>query len=212
MSKQALVCWSGGRDSTLLLHNLLSEEDTIVRAISIIHEQVDDERQKEARTKIKEKLVNKFREFTSFEVTISFDEGSPGAYVDNGLIQPVLWIPTASTFLKNEEDLYVGYIRGDDVWHARYQITEIFKNIQYIMGKSGDIKFPLEPMNKADVILELSRTGLLHDTWFCQENGPIPCGKCSSCETDAMHTFILEKRGYTLDDEKGYGVTIHEQT
>jgi 7-cyano-7-deazaguanine synthase in queuosine biosynthesis len=205
--EKSLVCWSGGRDSTLVLYNLLKSREHEIRTISIIHEQIYDSKQMESRQKIKEKLVKEFGDFESINVNISINGSKDGVCIDEGgLFQPVLWISTASGFLKNNENLYLGYIAGDDVWTSIYQIKTLFSNAQEIMNKSGKIIFPLYTNNKSDVIMDLSSTGLLEDTWFCQENGPTPCGKCHSCQTNDMHMYNLKRLGYDVFTNNSEGL------
>ncbi len=189
---EALICWSGGRDSTLILHDLLALRTIKVRTITITHSQVEGEKmQKIMRTAAKKKLVAKYGDFVSDEVTI---DSSGAGIPSGGCVQPMLWIPLAALHLKAEEDLYLGYVRGDDVWHYRTQIYELFRQSQALLYKSGELVCPLEWITKKEIITELDRIDLLKSTWYCQTDRLDTCGTCASCIINEMTMDYINKK------------------
>jgi 7-cyano-7-deazaguanine synthase in queuosine biosynthesis len=100
-----------------------------------------------------------------------------------GLIQPITWIPLAASFLHEKEDLYVGYIRGDDLWHYKSQVYWIFTYLQEVCHKHGVLRLPMEWETKYDVIKKLKEVGLFKLCWTCERPSPKekPCGECVPC-------------------------------
>jgi 7-cyano-7-deazaguanine synthase in queuosine biosynthesis len=184
----SLVCWSGGCDSTLVLYDLAikaTKEDP-VRALSIVSPQFPAiEAQRHARERIKQWLKKKKVPLIDYnEVELKYDNRSDFSMeTGGGLIQPATWIPIAATFLKEKEDLYLGYIRGDDFWHYQAQAYWAFKYLQEISRKQGVLKTPLEWQTKDDVIRKLKEIGLFKLCWTCERPSPKEksCGKCVPC-------------------------------
>ena len=183
--KNRLVLWSGGCDSTLDLVWALKAKNAHVRTISFTHPQLGANlEQTVARSKLKKKLEKKYGAFESLE--FSLGDGLINQY---GLAQPVMWTTNAAMALLKDEDLLVGYIRGDDVWHYRSELLSIFQICQKLTGKEGEILFPLEWVDKGEVIGYLHEEGLLKDTFWCEkpENIGRSCGECSSCKIHNLH-------------------------
>lgn len=199
----ALILWSGGCDSTLLLSTLvdrcldIDNEITEVRALAILHDQIN------ARTEQKAARKNLLKVFKARGCNVRYTEltmKSRGNFCveGGGCPQPVLWITNAMQYLGDEEDLYLGYIRGDDYWTYNTTINWAFDYLQKVLGKRGSIKAPLELMRKSDVIRELKRRRLYSKVWYCEnpKNGR-KCGKCEPCIT---HATALERIKY--EDKK----------
>lgn len=183
--KSALICWSGGCDSTLLLEDVLRERQHQVRTISILQNQIAGQSsEKIARRILKKKLEAKYGKFDSFEITLK--QTTPA--VSGQMIQPLIWIPISMIYLRENEDLYLGYIRGDDMWHYRTEIFSMFNTTAQVMAKYGNLCMPLEWTSKNAVIEKLEKSGLYNYTWWCQEfNRLTPCQDCESCKTHEMY-------------------------
>ena len=183
--KNRLVLWSGGCDSTLVLLWALQAKNAHVRTISLTHPQLGaNAEQAAARKKLKKKLEKKYGKFGSLE--FSLGDGVINQY---GMVQPVMWITNAAMTLLEHEDLMVGYIKGDDVWHYQSEIFTIFQICQKLTKKKGEILFPLEWVDKGEVIRYLHEEGLLKDTFWCERPKSIGilCGECGSCEIHSMY-------------------------
>lgn len=203
----ALVCWSGGADSTLILHDLAvrykgkkdKPDEHGLRALSVIHSQVPCQPQSRA---ARRKIAAKFRKtgLAFRHATLAFkgsgDFDMPGN--SGGLYQPPLWLAAAVGYLEPDEDLYMGYIRGDDIWHHADQLRGAFRCLQDIGGRTGKLVTPLEWFHKSDVIRELRRANLLRHCWHCEGAGDAelrPCGRCASCESHHVGLFRLRRFG-----------------
>ena len=183
--KKRLILWSGGCDSTLVLLWALQAKNAQIRTISFTHPQLGANlEQTAARAKLKKKLEKKYGTFKSLE--FSLGDGHVNQY---GMVQPVMWITNAAMTLFKDEDLLVGYIRGDDIWHHRSEVLSIFNTCKKLSGKEGELLFPLEWLDKNKVIGYLYEEGLLKDTFWCEHPKSIgqSCGECSSCKIHSMY-------------------------
>jgi hypothetical protein len=115
MGTQILVCWSGGCDSTLLLHHAAREFGTKsepVRALSIISDQVSSRvRESAARKKIFKELKKRGLHVLHSESELSCKKGA--GINSFGLPQAIIWL-LGPQFLREEESFGLGYIKGDD--------------------------------------------------------------------------------------------------
>lgn len=208
----SLVCWSGGCDSTLLLYALAHEATPWkpVRALNLRFDQVPcAEQQAAARRRILAYMRSRGLHVEYHEAVV---HNRKGTFVErgNGLIQAQLWLSMAVSYLNHDEDLFMGYIRSDDMWHYRHDYGNGFQHLQLLAGKTGNLFMPLEWLTKADVILLNKEHNLLDKVWWC-EGEPVsskdgdavtidqvayePCHKCSSCLTHDTAALAIETFG-----------------
>jgi len=194
-----LLSWSGGCDSTVMLYEALKtkKDNETVRAISVSHIQVtNSEISKIARAKIKAKLARAGLTFQHVEVAVTH-EGSFQIEPCGGLSQPALWLQVATSYLEQAEDLALGYITGDDIWHYRNYLCEAFQNTQVISNRSGQLQFPLEWYTKSAIIERLKEVGLYNLCWWCEfPSKGRPCTRCAVCIRHKTALYRLE-----LDDK-----------
>ena len=228
----SLICWSGGCDSTLALLDLARKSTPFdpVKALSIRHPQINArEEQDRSREAIKKWIAKRgwpviYQEI-QLEHLIANDiadykkkDEIPGeedivsffCVSDNGIFQPALWVPQAALYLEDNEDLFMGYVKGDDVWHRREAVVGLFNHIQSVLEKKGKIQFPLEWTKKEEILKRLSDLKVLDLCWSCEfpkrltpAAKPIPCGKCHPC-VRRLETSKIIGIGYNtaLDHEK----------
>jgi len=201
----ALLLWSGGCDSTLLLYDLLNakyshddkkcgryvELKASEKIRSIDHpQQAGYVGNRNARQRLLPILRKKF-EFNHGEISISQDAIELSA--NGGIIQPMMWILQASQYLEANEDLYVGYIKGDDIWHYRSSLFNAFQHVQEFTHRTGKLILPLEWVSKAEVLYRLQDLKLLKHTWYCEFSDTAKCGKCPSCHTHDTALWRLQQ-------------------
>jgi 7-cyano-7-deazaguanine synthase in queuosine biosynthesis len=191
-----LILWSGGCDSTLAMLEALPKGD--VRAISIDHVNVPA---KQELTKARAAILKRLRgrgcriDHTILTIDHNGQFSVPGC---SGTEQPNLWIPNAQAFLKDEEDLATGWIRGDDVWHYRNFVFEMFSTLQTLTHKTGNLVCPLEWERKEDVIRRLKAAELYDLCWYCEnpkasKKSGTPCGTCVPCRTHQAALWRIER-------------------
>lgn len=208
-----LVCWSGGCDSTLMLHNLLverkqkldlkdknewSESIEEITTISFIHPQVGARpEQARARERIAGWLHGKGMKFDRQEITITHSRSASVLPGESGLEQPQIWL-SASSYLAKDENLYMGYVASDCVWHYKTEVFAAFNTVQLLAGKTGKLTTPFEWCKKTDVLAELGKIDLLDLCWWCEKpDGTFPhseqCGKCGPCKVNAYHRWLINQ-------------------
>jgi 7-cyano-7-deazaguanine synthase in queuosine biosynthesis len=194
-----LIAWSGGCDSTLVLWQTLQEQtlsSPSVRTIAVNHPYFNmpasNAREKKQRQVILKTLRKKGYRIDHQEVEIKAD-GFPKR--KGGLGQPPLWLVFSVLYATPDEPMAFGYIRGDDIWHYRQYFKEAWDNLSIIVGhRKSELLFPLEWLDKADVIDELREAKLLSLVWYCADRGDKPCGKCSSCVTHQLGLAKLKMK------------------
>jgi 7-cyano-7-deazaguanine synthase in queuosine biosynthesis len=201
----ALLLWSGGADSTALLL-LLLERRCRVRTLTVVHPQVNAAaEQRAARERAKARLSKLGYGFDSLEVELAhksaatdapppFDAEPTGE--DGGVLQPVIWLTAAVTYLRRTEDLYTAWIKSDCAIHYLPHLRAAFDSLKAVANRKGNLLVPMEWASKAQVIQKLKTAGLLSCVWWCEnpqagKKGK-PCGKCSPCMTHATGRWQLE--------------------
>ncbi len=204
----SLICWSGGLDSTLVLYDLAREHrDGVnfqqhgVRALSIIHPQISQHRKAVERSR--KALKRKFREagltiaFLEVEITQTAAAWKEQNFLGSAANpQSFLWLTMAANYLEPVEDLYSGYIRGDDFWHRAEKCQTAFAGLQSFAGREGRLIHQLEWVDKAEVITRTKELGLYDLAWWCEDLKPPrgkPCGKCPSCRTNDAALWKLSQ-------------------
>lgn len=206
----ALVCWSGGLDSTLVLYDLAvryRDDKTPpdahgLRAVSVVHHQVSCQKQaRRARNAIRRAMRKENLAFRHAAVRWRASGEFSGHQAEGGLAQPGLWLAVAQSYLLDDEDLYLGYVKGDDVWHHFSELKQAFAGMQGLAGKTGRLLTPLEWDRKADVIARIRRAKLYRHCWYCEgsnwrgDEPKEPCGVCVPCRTHRAARWVLRQEG-----------------
>jgi len=183
--KPRLILWSGGCDSTLLLFDsLVSGKD--VRTIAVNHDQVlACPYEKRARRRLIKEFRARGYKFPHCEMTIkAAQRGITLGDGAHGLAQPNIWLFAGTGYLNDGEELAVAYIRGDDIWHYMEWYKYAFTYLLAINMKSCDLVFPLEWMDKGEIVTKLKLEGLFEHVWYCElpRKDGRRCGKCASCK------------------------------
>ncbi len=170
MTKQHVVLWSGGYDSTLILDDLIKKGKNPL-AITVTHPQLPSlSNEIEARINIISKLP-------PFE---HIDELYTGK--EKWGLTP--WVLAVIPHIADKAILYMGVhysnnfkTKGDSE-HIGLEFERIAK--QY--NKKVKLELPLRKMDKAQVLNRLIETGLFEDCWTCTNpQGVFQCGECPEC-------------------------------
>ena len=194
------VVWSGGCDSTALLHDLAccASHSNPVTAISNVSSLIDQNKninEAKARDKLKRRfkkdnLPIKYIE-TNYSVEGDFNLGN--SYCS----QPFLWFAAVLPLLDANACVNFGYVSGDSAILNLLSLKEHFEEISKIACLSPvEIKFPYVHYEKSGIIGYLHDNGLYDLTWYCEtpekKNGP-PCGTCTPCITHDVALYRREK-------------------
>lgn len=192
----ALVCWSGGLDSTAaLLHAAADASKQVpVAAVSFNHRQIAAApRERAARARILAWMRRKGYTIWHSEVDIKWrgqvplDPSAPPETDATGKGQPSVlhpfYVGLAVPYMRKADDLVLGYIKWDPIWHWREWLYGAFGNLAVLAGVEGKLRLPLEWWEKKDVLENLEKWKFPFDLcWSCQEpKGRRSCGACDSC-------------------------------
>lgn len=165
----SLLLWSGGCDSTFVLAEMLAAKKD-VRTISIVQSQFwHNEQQRLARKLIVGHFKRRKIVWPHIEVVIQhkypFDHR--GHIQMNGVL-PAIWLGIATQYLAKDEDLAIGYIKGDNAIHWLEHIRESFKWLQRLAFRNGSLLLPVEWHSKAMILAGLKKHKLLRKCWWCE--------------------------------------------
>ena len=214
----SVVLFSGGCDSTLVLYEQAmrrmkkdAPEYPAIIALSISHDQIPSQvQQKEAREKIKVEF--KKRELDRYVNFLEIDIKQTGGGIGNigGLMQPIIWVPTASLYCSSNDSVYFGYHKGDDYWMYKTESETAFYNFCKVQDKlEVKIEYPLKDMTKSNVINNLKERGLYDFCWYCEKPIKVSdkpeytsCGECYPCHTHKTALWQLDNlKGSPLDGQ-----------
>lgn len=178
MTHHPLLLWSGGFDSTLLL----ARGDIKYDLLTITHEQVPGRRRaKVAKDKILTWLAEARKPIgTITNVSVSSNlQGVSGEFA-----QATLWATFGALYALDGQDVHVGWIRRDDVWHNIDRVRDVFYATMKSLHKTGHLVMPSEWLTKEDVLNEvLSHPGLFNLCTSCEslDEESDDCGHCVPC-------------------------------
>lgn len=182
----ALVLFSGGCDSTLVLYNLIKElPNQYIKVLSINHNQVNAiSENKLARQKIKEEFkkreLDKYLEFLEVDI----NNNSSTNVIAGGVVQPIIWCTIAVLYAQTQDTIYFGYHLGDDFWMYKTEFENAIYNMSKVCNKEIKIQYNLGHLRKADIIKELKDRGLYDLCWYCEHpKEGMPCNECLPCIT-----------------------------
>lgn len=214
----SLVLYSGGCDSTIVLHDLLKERiqnysASNITALAINHAQVPANTQNKAARlsfieEMKSRELDKCFHYQEVNIDGSANVGGIGEY---GLSQPIVWSTLAMLYIQNNETIYFGYHAGDDFWLHKNAFEDAIMNICKVCNKTIKIEYPLRQDNKSDIIKKLKSRGLYDMCWYCEypvssqssSKGYEPCGNCVPCRTHRTALWQIETFGNTLPTTNG---------
>ncbi len=195
-----VLLYSGGCDSTLILHSLLDaypEKEVYTVAIRypwLLKEKYESER-KTRYNYIKHLTERGCKiDHSEFDVTqtgfdfLANDEDDKGlSAVAGGSPQAVAWLSLISIYLSRGDKLYYGILGSDS--NARYidYYREGMKYILYTLDRDGEVELrtPLHHKTKDYVLRQLLIRDIYKYTWYCEtpEEVRTPCHCCHPCQT-----------------------------
>lgn len=192
MSKNILVSWSGGFDSTYMIIDLLKKGNN-VKAIQIQSPNLVASKIEVERTELITPFLQKMGDFTHNIV-----------YQEYGDVFPFC-LPQLPIFLFNlslasnvdTNKVNIGYVMNDDAISFLPEIKKIWKSLG-LMKKLPPLEFPLIKINKRDIIsILMNEYKEIYDLcWCCESESDVMCGKCPSCKRH------ISSGGLTNDEDK----------
>lgn len=144
------IIFSGGYDSTALLLSKFGEDDKQYKVLSFYCDTTTNcDEDRNGRERVKKILSNhkNYKNFTFEEVELKNCHGGT-----QGTVWPGLSLSGIECDTQNESKIYFGYIRGDDFWHYRSHIEDIYESFSKILYTKITPVFPFEWKYKKDLV------------------------------------------------------------
>lgn len=196
-----LVVWSGGMDSTLLLHTQAkgSSKENPIEAFSFEPDFIDENKlvkERQARKNYLQYAKSQGFHISDHIITLKADI-NPGY----GWSQQKSWFTFILPYVPNDCDVYFGYVQGDCVWLAVSHFYKIFGKYKYLGSfQNSKLHFPFAFKEKWEVLKDYQEEGIPKNcSWTCEhpikrDKEIIPCGKCHPCITLKMAKKELKYR------------------
>lgn len=192
---EVIVVWSGGCDSTLMLKEVSERYGTVtspVVAISINHYLLHSdklEREKEFRQKALIEFKNRGLHIIHHEIDITSNMDVSDT---NYPVQSFIWLTLLIPYLKNNCNLYFGFIRSDDILLYLEKFKNMIKSMEDFTNKTINLCIPYQYTYKKDILKELMDSDLYNMTWYCEapKNKKI-CKTCAPCKTHELAMIEL---------------------
>lgn len=187
------ILWSGGTDSTLLLHDLATkakQDGHNINAYTIHHPQIPnshlEQHQKQTLKQLSWIGLNNINHHhITINTTLDIQQ--------NGIPQAAIWIGTIPPYLAITENLNIAYIKEDDIWHYRNYIHDAFNNLQILLGHTGTLTTPYEWTPKHEILQRIKQLKLT--TWTCETTPKTlthkPCNHCQPCKKQRTAQYTL---------------------
>lgn len=211
MKKRIAVLWSGGCDSTVVLHYLLNNKDITDKynirtfCFNINTSDKFENRDQQARRNIIAEFEK--RNLPSFKHTDHIlSQERPMAIIKDDTLpgpQAAIWSCISPIYLYTDEDLYIGHLKDENA-STNQILIDAFYASQKTFGHTGLLKYPLKTYLKEEVLKYLVEHDLRLLVNTCCWNSdfktekdynelfPAPCWKCPSCRKILKANLILE--------------------
>lgn len=209
-----IVVWSGGADSTWVLHHYagVSSEDYPVRALSIASHPYLSKPFMKAQAVARNNYLALAKKrgyhikYEKMTVGGNWIWKKPPDSFEHNTAQPLMWLSALSQAVGDGDSVLMGYIRGDCFWHTRSEFEKAFKAICELKGVNATLKYPVEYDSKASVLLKLKKAKVPASCWFsCEDTKDgTPCNECVCCDEikAAKASWEYKKVGFHLSTGK----------
>lgn len=213
-----IVAWSGGLDSTLILHGLLLSQGTYTSPIGALsmnsffldRNKIDSE--KHHRKLYIDRVVKK-EKFNLVHEQLDMNIVSSGG---SFLTQIMNWLNMAVTVASYDANIYVGVLQDDSQSGFIKDIKKYHEMLNFMGAKRTKLIFPLIDRYKKDVIKEVFSLGLENHVWFCEtpKKKNTACCECGSCITfinnailayhdkknEKIKEFLIKKLNFDIEN------------
>jgi 7-cyano-7-deazaguanine synthase in queuosine biosynthesis len=202
MSRNVII-WSGGADSTALLHHYagVSCASYSVRAITVrYHTHINKDALYMQRLSqdaylhwAKEKGYWINHEYVQIRgrFVIERPDDAPSA-------QMSMWLGAVMPLVSEGDRVMFAYIKNDCMWHYKQEFIDAFNAMCRVKGVKATVDFPFEWCSKFDILKKLRDANIPRSCWWSCEfvKGKRPCGRCGKCkEIKAAMAEIRKKKG-----------------
>jgi hypothetical protein len=190
-----IIFWSGGYDSTLLVHQEVLKyiEEGPIKRSDVLQGAVktwtlDWSLIEPKKTKSEELCRKSFIDYAREVYKVEIDNRviqcnnfpDPGG---SGVLQASWFIPLCTYLAPSESTIVFGFHAGDDFWQHWGPLDYVRHYLAEAMEKKVTFEFPLKTFRKWWIVKEIRSAGLERFCWTCEDPKEImqPCGKCIPC-------------------------------
>lgn len=191
-----VILWSGGPDSTLILHKLAIRGP--VRALTLTDYPFLNKRQERAQYYARINYIHSldndiYRNIKLDEIAIT---GSANIYADhkNELGEPLIFLCYCMPSIKDKDIVFLGYLNNTIFSRNIDTFRKTWDTIMELKGMRSELKFPyieqgLDKLKqKAEILRQLEEYNISESCyWSCSRpivnnNKYIPCNTCKKCK------------------------------
>lgn len=220
-SRKIVIPWSGGMDSTALVHCLATamkreNPDNKVYTVSISHPMLAQSKtdlEKKARKILLEKFKNQGLNVANIEININI----PGKSIElieglmegkrySGSPQIMTWLSNILLYCPDGSQLLMSYVKEDETFELhRENAVNFVKSMGKLLKRDISFGTPLkDSVSKFEVMEYLYQSDLLFHTHSCEhpvlmDGEWINCNICGSCLSN-MLCLMEKKKGGTLPE------------
>lgn len=198
-TRDMLIPWSGGCDSTLLVVEAIRAHHR-VRTISFnTHQVLPSSRQQAARKILRTKLQGRFGCWVHDEIDIDTSETAHFTKGDHGNPQALLWTILLLIYARPSDLVTIAWIENDTVWANIGDIKKLFKHGTHILDTKASLYLPFEYYNKVEILQRLRALRIsTRDMWWCQndclkQKSTCLCASCSVYRQALTEVQFLDK-------------------
>jgi 7-cyano-7-deazaguanine synthase in queuosine biosynthesis len=193
-----VVVWSGGFDSTALVLDLLEKGNNIYTiSTRLLNNEGQQYSEYVARQTIRQALEIKFpgKLRCGTDTEIRQEVG----VIEYGLVQPILWAANM-VMASPHEEVYLGYVKGDDFWHHKSDFEEVVSRMAKIMHRKIKINCPYEWSTKEDLLdIYNKHPEILEYISTCERYGNWRYCDCHKCDDMLrLYNMFRAKRGESV--------------
>lgn len=183
-NKKEIVIWSGGCDSTYLLHDLgrKSSIDNPIYTLSVVFKNRNKEMvklEKEAREKILEDFRKRGMHIKHKEIVVS-------RLPDISSNQPLEWLSIIAPFISTNSNVHFSYIFEDSLWHKKKEFVDAFYSLMSIKCQDKiniSLYFDLEWLHKREIVAGAKNNKFIKMVFTCEHpKNNKACKKCDKCK------------------------------
>ena len=215
--KKIVVPWSGGMDSTALVHCLataMKQENSNQRiyAISISHPMLAQSKT-DMEKKARKILLEKFKKQDLNVANIEINIGIPGKSIElieglmegkrySGSPQIMTWLSNILLYCPDGSQLLMSYVKEDETFELhRENAISFVKAMGKLLKRDISFNTPLkDSVSKFEIMEYLSKNDLLFDTHSCEhpvllDGEWMNCNICGSCLSNMLCLMEKKKEG-----------------
>lgn len=200
-TRDMLIPWSGGCDSTLLVVEAIRAHHR-VRTISFSTDQIaGSSRQQVARKILRLKLQGRFGCWVHDEIDIETSETAHFHRGPLGNAQAVYWTMLSAMYARASDLVSIAWIENDGVWSTITDIETVFETSVKILDIAASLYLPFRYHNKVEILQRLKALRIsTRDMWWCQQSkikkqsARCVCSSCTIYRQALTEMRFLEKR------------------